>query len=188
MTPPLPAPNPGPPHSLPPPAGYWLPAAKWNLHVLQMPIYIRAPSGYGTGHSMRAGGWGSGALLGNLQGRKSLQVFNQRKETYFLALRHMAFSWPQFPFCAVGSRGILFRTPGVSLTRGKDGRYSAWCTVYLTIWLVSVDGGLFIGILLSQMLPRFLDTDPRPLKSRIYGLAACWPHFKRQDQRFRFKC
>lgn len=54
--------------------------------------------------------------------------------------------------------------------------------------MVSVDGGLFIGILLSQMLPRFLDIDPRLLKSGIYGLAACWPHFKGQDQRFRFKC
>lgn len=127
---------------------------------------------YGTGHSVRAGGWGSGGSPGQSSGEKELAGFQPKKETYFLALRHMAFSWPQFPFCAVGSRGTLFLTPRVSLTRGKDGRYSAWCTVYLTIWLVSVDGGLFIGILLSQMLPRFLDIDPHPLKSRIYGLAA----------------
>lgn len=80
---PSPAPNPGPPHSLPPPAGYWLPAAKWNLHVLQMPIYIRVPSGYSTGHShsVLAGGWGWGALLGNLQGKRGCGFSTKERET-----------------------------------------------------------------------------------------------------------
>lgn len=187
---PSPAPNPGPPHSLPPPAGYWLPAAKWNLHVLQMPIYIRVPSGYSTGHShsVLAGGWGWGGTPGQSSGEKRLWVFNQRKGNLVPSPKAHGFLLASVSLLCNGGQGALLPTPGVLLTRSRDGRYSAWCTVYLTIWMVSVDGGLFIGILLSQMLPRFLDIDPRLLKSGIYGLAACWPHFKGQDQRFRFKC
>lgn len=91
-----------------------------------------------------------------------------------------AFSWPQFPLCSRGSAP----DSRVLLTGGRNGRYSAWCTVVLTIWLVSVDGRLFIGVLRHQMLPRFLGIDPCPLKSRIYGLTACWPYFKGQKQCF----
>lgn len=133
----------------------------------------------------RARDMGVGGAPGQVSGEKELGVFNQRKKTYFLALWPGAFSWPQFPFCAEGASLL---TPGVLLTRGRDGRRGVWCTVGLTIWLVSVDGGLFIGILQHQMLPRFLGIDPCPLKSRIYGLTACWPHFKGQDQCFGFKC
>lgn len=45
------------------------------------------------------GGGRSWAILGEKE------LFNQRKETYFLALRHVGFSWPQFPFCAGGLGG-----------------------------------------------------------------------------------
>lgn len=72
-TPPHRPPNPGPPHSLPPPAGYWLPAAKWNLHVLQMPVYIRAPSGYmAKDIACGLGGGRVGGAPGQSSGEKEL--------------------------------------------------------------------------------------------------------------------
>lgn len=109
-----------------------------------------------------------------------LAVFNQRKKAYFLD-GPGAFSWPVSTLCSRGSAP----DSRVLLTRGRNGRCSAWCTVVLTIWLVSVEGHLSIGVLRHPVLPRFLGIDPRPLKSRIYGLTACWPYFEGQNQCFR---
>lgn len=67
----------------------------------------------------RAQDMGGGGAPGQVSGEKELGVFNQRKKTYFLALWPGAFSWPQFPFCAEGASLL---TPGVLLTRGRDGR------------------------------------------------------------------
>lgn len=127
----------------------------------------------------RAQDMGGGRSWANFRGERACS-FQPKKENLLLRWPGGVLLASVSTLCSTGTAS----DSRVLLTRGRNGRCSVWYTVGLTIWLVSVDGRLFIGVLQHQMLPRFLGIDPRPLKSRIYGLTACWPYFKGQDQCF----